>query len=167
MRPPTTTPAAHRPAPAGGRAAPSRFTGRRKWALRAALAVLGPVIFLSLAELGLRAAGYGHPTGFFVRLPGGDTWITNRCFGYRFADQVIAPEPLPAAFTAAKPAGTHRIFVLGDDAALGTPEPAYGFARVLDLLLRHRHPGVQFEFINCGVAGVNSHAVRAVAEDCA
>jgi tetratricopeptide (TPR) repeat protein len=148
-------------------AVPSRITGRRKWALRAALAVLAPVAFLALVELGLRASGYGHSTRFFVPRPDGDGFVINPRFGWRFADPAVAPQPLPVVLPAAKAPDTRRIFILGEDAALGTPDPTSGFARVLEAMLRHRHPGTRFEVVNCAVPGINSHAILPIAEDCA
>ena len=39
-----------------------------------------------------------------------------------------------------KPPGTYRIFILGESAAMGDPEPAYGAGRYLEALLRERYP---------------------------
>ena len=55
-----------------------------------------------------------------------------------------APEsplkPHPFKFSHPKPEDTLRIFVLGESAAMGTPEPAFGFSRILERLLQHRYP---------------------------
>jgi Flp pilus assembly protein TadD len=170
----TKTPAPPRPSPerppvatGGPGAQPPRGASRRKWALHAALAVLAPVAVLGLTELGLRAFGYGHPASLFVPRPDGGGFVTNPHFGSLFADPATAPRLLPAALPAAKEPDTRRIFILGEDAAQGAPDPASGFGRVLELLLRHRHPGVRFEVVNCAVPGTNSHAVLRVARECA
>jgi tetratricopeptide (TPR) repeat protein len=68
---------------------------------------------------------------------------------------------------AAKPPGVYRIFVLGDSAALGDPEPSFGFSRILEAMLRHEAPDRSFEVINTAMTAVNSHVVRVIAEECA
>ncbi len=40
----------------------------------------------------------------------------------------------------AQAAGTYRIFVLGESAAMGDPDPAYAFSRYLEVMLRQRYP---------------------------
>ena len=69
--------------------------------------------------------------------------------------------------SAAKPAGTVRIFVLGESAAMGTPDPAFNFGRILDVMLREQYPGVQFEVVNGAITAINSYAVLEIARDCA
>ena len=57
----------------------------RLWCFRI-LALLLPLFFLGLVDLGLRLAGYGHPTAFF--LPANDSGramlTDNPWFGWRF-----------------------------------------------------------------------------------
>ena len=48
-----------------------------------------------------------------------------------------------------KPAGTFRIFVLGEFGGDGNPEPAYGAWRYLEALLRERFPEQSFEYRQC------------------
>jgi Flp pilus assembly protein TadD len=60
-----------------------------------------------------------------------------------------------------------RIVILGASAARGTPAAEYSVGRVLRVMLQERYPGVEFEVINTGVAAINSHAVRDIADDCA
>ncbi len=144
-----------------------RLPGRRRWARRAGLVALAVVLLLGLVELGLRAGGYGYPTHFFVPLPGGGGFITNRCFAWHFFERPTAPRPLPAVLPAAKAEGALRVIILGEDVALGTPDPAYSFGRVLEMMLGQRHPGRRFEFVNAALPGIDSTIVRAIAEDCA
>ncbi|MCX6903236.1 MAG: tetratricopeptide repeat protein, partial [Verrucomicrobia bacterium] len=68
---------------------------------------------------------------------------------------------------ARKVPGTFRIFVLGESAALGTPAPAFGFARILEVMLRQQFPEKRFEVINTAMRGINSHAVLPIARECA
>jgi hypothetical protein len=74
--------------------------------------------------------------------------------------------PHPVIFPVTKKAGTMRIFVLGESAAAGTPDPSFGFARILEVMLRQRHPGTNFEVINAAMRGINSHIVRRIAKEC-
>ncbi len=105
--------------------------------------VLGPVLVLGLLEAGLRLVGYGVPTSFFLERAGakGEATLTdNPEFGRRFFPPSLVRAPLSLAFPAAKPAGTCRIFVLGESAAMGIPDPSTSFARVLEVMLRDRFP---------------------------
>ena len=131
----------------------------RKWGLRLGVALSSPLIFLALMEAALRLAGFGYPTGFF--LPGDDGFVSsNERFAWRFMPPVMAREPLALRFARPKPAGTLRIFIFGDSAAQGIPAPPYGFGRILEAMLRARHPGRRFEMLNTAVTGINSHAAR-------
>ena len=156
-------PASPAPPSAGGR----RIVGWRLWALRLAVAIAAPLVFLALAELVLRAAGYGYPAEFFVAGCGGTRYEANPKFGRRYFPHGLARAPDFALFDMPKPAGTYRIFVLGSSAAFGVPEPAYNFGRLLEVMLRERYPGVRFEVINATMTAINSHAVREIARECA
>jgi len=48
---------------------------------------------------------------------------------------------------AKRPASTYRIFVLGESAARGEPEPPYAASRYLETLLNERFPNTHFEVI--------------------
>jgi tetratricopeptide (TPR) repeat protein len=66
-----------------------------------------------------------------------------------------------------KAPGTCRIFILGESAAMGDPEPAYAAGRYLQALLEARYPGTHFEVINTGITAINSHVILPIAPDCA
>ncbi|HUU20890.1 MAG TPA: tetratricopeptide repeat protein, partial [Phycisphaerae bacterium] len=159
--------------PRKDRAAPTarprkgRLTGRRKWALRLALAVLGPVLALAILEGVLRLAGYGYPTGFFAKVEGQDAYVVNDKFGWRFFPRAIAREAMPFRLPAEKPPDTYRIFVLGGSAAQGVPAEAFSFSRILEVMLRQRFAGARFEVINTGMVAINSHVVVPIARECA
>ena len=144
-----------------------RFVGWRRWVLRIVLALAFPAVLFGLFEGALRLAGYGYPTGFFVTFDGGRTWTGNERFAWRFSPPAVAARPDLLILPGAKAAGTVRIFILGESAAMGTPDPSYGFGRILEVTLRERHPGVRFEVINAAMMGISSHAVRDIARDCA
>ena len=63
--------------------------------------------------------------------------------------------PTPSSWST-KPAGTIRVFVLGDSAAQGFPNPSFGFGRILEVMLRQRYPDVKFEVINVAMSAISS-----------
>lgn len=140
----------------------------RRWGLKLSAAVVIPVFCLGLVELGLRLSGYGHPTGFFLerKIEGTDYLIPNRLFTHRFFPSGLAREPLPFRMLAEKPQGTYRIFLFGESAAYGDPDPAYGMGRFLEALLEIRHPEKEFEVICTAITAINSHAILPIARDC-
>ncbi len=148
------------------------ITPVRKWLFRggAVIAVLVSILVaLALFEGVLRLAGYGYPTGFFkqMRIGDRDFLVENDCFGFRFFPQDIARMPAAFRMPVEKPPGTYRIFILGESAAMGDPEPAFGAGRYLEMLLRERFPKAQFEVINVAMTAINSHAILPIARDCA
>ena len=150
--------------PARARRKPSRL---RKWVTRLLAIVLAPAIFLLLLEGGLRLLGYGHATAFLIPGPEGTSYISNPRFGWRFFGKALSREPLPIVLSREKPADTYRIFVFGGSAAQGVPNPTFGFARLLDVMLNDRYAGRRFEVINAGMTGINSHVVLTMARDAA
>jgi tetratricopeptide (TPR) repeat protein len=133
------------------------------------LIVCLPFFLLAAVELGLRLAGYGYPTSFFLEQSGqGKTVLTdNPKFGWRFFPHQMARAPQPQMIASAKPAGTMRIVVFGESAALGDPEPAFGFSRMLEVLLDNAYPKTKFEVINTSMTAINSHAILPMARECA
>ena len=140
---------------------------RRRWFRLAALGL--PVLFLLVLELGLRLAGYGYPTSFFLQVEQGGrkVLIENPKFGWRFFGPALARAPQALVLEPKKPLGTVRVFLLGESAAMGDPEPAYGFGRQLQHILQARHPANRIEVINVAMTAINSHVIREVARDCA
>lgn len=155
------------PAPTGPPTAPS--SPRRQWLFRLAALVLGPLLLLGGLELALRLAGYGYATGFFehYRAGGKDFLVHNENFSRRFFPPQLARWPSPFMFEARKPANTYRIFILGESAARGEPEPPYAAARYLKVLLEERFPQTRFEVINLGITAIDSHVILPIARDCA
>jgi hypothetical protein len=113
----------------------------------------------------LRLVSTGRPTSFFIR--DGDRYVTNPRFGWRFFPVALARTPLPLEFAADKPANTFRVFVFGESAAMGIPEPAFGFSRMLEILLEAANPGVDVEMLNTAMTAINSHVIREIAAECA
>jgi len=128
-----------------------------------------PLLLLLCLEGALRVAGYGFPTPFFkpLNIGGQDSLVDNDQFGLRFFPPALARIPSPVVMKAAKPAGTIRIFLFGESAALGDPRPHYGAGRYLEALLRERFPGQDFEVVNTAMTAINSHVILPQARECA
>jgi tetratricopeptide (TPR) repeat protein len=129
-------------------------------------AIVGPVLFFAVLEAGLRLGSYGYPTAFLVGPDVNGKCISNVRFGWRFFPRALARRPEPCSI-AAKPASVVRIFVLGESAAQGIPDPAFSVGRILETMLRERYPDVKFEVLNAAMTAINSHVVREIAADCA
>ena len=125
-------------------------------------------VALVVLESALRIAGYGHRTGFFERIRVGSRnfLVNNEDFSLRFFPVQLARWPVPFMMEAGKPASTYRIFLFGESAAMGDPEPAYGPGRCLEALLRDRFPKANFEVVNLGTTAINSHTILPIARDC-
>lgn len=142
---------------------------RRRKAVFYLIALALPVIGLVLLELLLRACDAGYPTSFFLKakVNGRDVFTDNQQFTRRYFPPGLARAPQPVIFDARKTPGTVRVFVLGESAAMGDPEPAFGFPRILEVMLRDAMPGRKVEVINAAVTAINSHVIRDIARDCA
>jgi tetratricopeptide (TPR) repeat protein len=145
------------------------ITSKRRWAFRVAALVVSPLLALAILEAILRVADYGYATTFLLRgkANGRPILIENEKYGWRFFGPVLARAPRPLAIPAVKPAETCRIFVFGESAAYGDPQPDFGLPRILETLLRERWPGVRFEVVNAAMTAINSHVVLPIARDCA
>jgi Flp pilus assembly protein TadD len=130
------------------------------------MVVLSPLIFLVSVEGILRLAGAGFPPEFFVPIQGRNRLTTNDRFGWRYFPRQLARAPVPAVIVTPKPAGLYRVFVLGESAAMGFPEPSFGMARMLSALLEARMPGRRVEVINAAMTAINSHAMAVIAREC-
>jgi tetratricopeptide (TPR) repeat protein len=133
---------------------------------------LVPALVFALLEGSLWLFGYGQSTDFFRDGSGvekADVWIDNPKFGQwvfpRGLDRV--PPPVPFALPKVKARGTYRVFVLGESAAMGFPDPSTSFARVLEVMLRARYPDTDFEVVNASMVAINSHIVLPIARQCA
>ncbi len=154
------------PLPAPGVPAPG--VAWRKWLYRLTAAVTAPILLFALVELGLRMFGFGSPMTFFISSPvaGQNMLVENRKFSRTYFPRPLMRIPRSLAFSEAKSAQTLRVFVFGESAAEGDPDPAFGFARILQVLLRERYPGTDIELINTAVTAINSHVIRPIAREC-
>lgn len=147
-----------------GRGRPGRL---KRWCFRLIAMTVIPLLFFLLVEGGLRVAGVGYPTGFFVASSAPGHVVTNDRYGWRFFPRAIARAPLTQSLSRHKAPGTYRIFILGGSAAMGYPDPAYSFGRVLEIMLEEAYPETDFEVFNAAMTAINSHVVRLIADDCA
>jgi tetratricopeptide (TPR) repeat protein len=169
------------------------------WLFRIVTPILIPAILFGLGEIGLRIAGYGYSTNAFspCRVSGelvsakaeavaGKAFCNNARFAWQFFPHDIARDFSPFVFSAKKPSNTYRIFVLGESAAQGVPEPAFSFGRILEVLLNQTYsatalvwaepavaqrsavtsPQLSFEVITLAMPAINSYAVLEITQDC-
>ena len=145
------------------------ISGPRKWLFRLTALLLLPTILLAGLELGLRLAGYGYDPHFFKPLDiGGKSFLVqNEDFSRRFFPPETLRQPNALRMRAEKPPGATRIFIFGESAAMGDPEPGFGPARYLEVLLQQRFPGRDFEIVNVAFTAINSHVLLPLARECA
>ncbi len=141
-----------------------RPSGVSPWPLRLVLLVGAPLIFFGLLEGTLRLAGFGTSPDFFIpdeTQPG--FYCTNPTFTKSFLPAHFGIRPLNFRLKKTKEANSVRVFVLGESAAQGTPEPGFGFASQLQAQLAAHYPGRKVEVCNLGITAINSHVVYQVA----
>lgn len=134
------------------------------------MAVIGvPLLCFGLLELCLRLAGFGYPTAFLLKSSnhGEKTFVQNNQFSWRFFGPRVARLPEAISISREKPPGTVRIFVFGESAAFGDPQPRFGLPRMLEAMLGLRHPDQKFEVVNAAMTAINSHVILPLARDCA
>ena len=142
-----------------------RTSAKRYWP-QIASAILIPVLLLVVLEGALRLFDVGFPTSLTVpcTLQGHAAACYNLFFPVPFFPPGMIKTPQAYAIPAEKPQGAYRIFVLGESAAMGDPDPAYAFSRYLEVMLRQRYPSMKFEVANTGSVAINSHVLLPIAE---
>jgi len=139
---------------------------RPRWIVAVASAVLVPLVLLALIEGGLRLFDVGYSTDLTVpcTVHGAAAACYNLFFPAPFFPPGMIKTPQAYAIPAEKAPGTYRIFVLGESAAMGDPDPAYAFSRYLEVMLRKNYPALKFEVVNTGSVAINSHVLLPIAE---
>ncbi len=134
---------------------------------RLLLAFLAPVTVLLLLEFSCRQFHWGHPTRFLLSAVqhGQDVWIDNQIFGYRFFAPAVSRAPQPMVIPRVKAADEFRVVVLGESAAMGEPEPAYGPAHLLECQLEASLSNRAVRVINAAMTAINSHVILEIARD--
>ncbi|MCG8455644.1 MAG: hypothetical protein MI919_05130, partial [Holophagales bacterium] len=160
-RPPGSDLPSQRAEPAAG--------ARRELLFRLLAVILVPVLVLVAAEAVLRLAGLGFRASFLmpgVETPQGEErWVTNPRFGWRFFPRSLARRPEMGEVVREPPPGSMRVVLLGGSAAMGIPEPAFGMARMLEVMLGEALPGHRIQVLNAAMTAINSHVVLTIAED--
>ena len=126
-------------------------------------------IVLLLTEAALRLAGYGYPTAFFLpdEVQDRPVFVNNPRYAWRFFPPALARESWPFAVPVQKAPGACRIFVFGESAAMGDPDPRFGLPRMIEALLSQRFPEREFEVVNAAFAAINSHVFLPIAREAA
>jgi tetratricopeptide (TPR) repeat protein len=142
--------------------------GLRLWIFRGIAITVIPVLFLLLLEVSLRIIGYGFNPNMTFKHTVKDvpSYLSNIQFAWRFFPPAIARAPNPFIFPQVKSDNTYRIFILGASAAAGTPDGAFSFGRILQVMLSQMYPQANFEVITTAMPAINSHVVLTIAEDC-
>lgn len=123
------------------------------------LATALPLALLVLLDGGLRLVGFGTSFDFLVPDEQPGVYRTNPQFTELFFPASFGLKPANLRLTKQKAADTYRIFVIGESAAMGVPEPAFGISRQLAAQLEQRDPRRKIEVFNFGVTAINSHAI--------
>ncbi len=141
----------------------------KEWLIRIGLVLGAPLVFLAAGEGALRLSGSGFAPEFFIDdgVDERNTLTTNDRFGWRYFPRQLARAPVPAVIAKTKPADAYRVFVLGESAAMGFPEPAFGMPRMLEALLEAKLAGRRVQVINTAMTAINSHAIVTIARECA
>jgi len=144
----------------------SAASGKPRRILSIAAAILVPVAVVVILETSLRVADVGFSTSLLVpcTVRGTPASCYNLFFATPYFPAGMVQTPRLYSIPAVKARGTYRIFVLGESAAMGDPDSAYGFSRYLEVMLRERFPEMKFEVVNTGSVAINSHVVLRIAE---
>jgi tetratricopeptide (TPR) repeat protein len=144
----------------------SRF---RYWAPRIAFSILLPLLLLALTEGALRFFNVGYSTSLMepCSIQGHRSSCYNLFFPAPFFPPGMIKTPQVFSIDPIKAPNAYRIFVLGESAAMGDPDSAYGFSRYLEVMLRQRFPQVKFEVVNSGMVAINSHVSLVIARELA
>lgn len=143
--------------------------GWRYWLPRIATAIVAPILLFGGLEFGLRLFNVGYPTSLLqpCTIHGRAAACYNLFFPAPYFPPGMIKTPQAYAIPADKPQDTFRIFVLGESAAMGDPDPAYAFSRYLEVMLRQRFPAKTFEVVNTGIVAINSHVLVPIAKSLA
>ncbi|MCK6485672.1 MAG: hypothetical protein HUU22_06060 [Phycisphaerae bacterium] len=135
---------------------------RRRRILFRIAALCLPFILIALVECGLRLAGYGgyRPSFRAVGPTAGGTLMTTDNRGpssYFYANRSKSGSMGETTFVAPKPAGTIRVFCVGESAMKGFPQPpAFAWSSFLGEMLSDVWTDRRVEVINLGTTAIAS-----------
>ncbi|HVU23574.1 MAG TPA: hypothetical protein VHE13_05560 [Opitutus sp.] len=150
------------PAPANRRAG-----GVAPWWAKLLLAIAAPGLFFVLLEAGLRLADFGRDTRFFIPDAKPGYFRTNPRYTELFFPASFGLKPLNFRIAKAKPAGSYRVFVIGESAAMGVPEPGFALGPQLQAQLRAGYPGRRIDVFDLGITAIDSHVIRDIVRQAA
>lgn len=141
----------------------------RFWAPRLAISLVAPIVLLFLLEGALKLFNVGYSASLMepCTIHGRPAACYNMFFAAPFFPPGMIKTPQFFSLSPEKPPQTYRIVVLGESAAMGDPDPAYGFSRYLEVMLRQRFPATHFEIVNTGMVAINSHVSVIMARELA
>jgi predicted Zn-dependent protease len=113
----------------------------------------------------LRLTHFGRQTDFFIRDETAGFYRTNPRFTELFFPASFGLKPFNFRLSKKKPAGSVRIFVVGESAAMGVPEPGFGLTPQLQAQLRAAYPGREIHAYNLGITAINSHVIRRIVSE--
>lgn len=133
------------------------------------MALLFPLIILTVLEVGLRVAQYGGETPLFEAPEKlhNRYLVPGRRVAARYFPRVKSPPTPPVdAFLVKKPVHGMRIFVMGESAAAGFPYPANAaLSNVVHDALQDVLPNDTVEVVNLGIAATNSFTIADLAPE--
>ena len=140
---------------------------RPKRILFRTLLLLLPVALLLLIELALRLCGFGGYAPFFHKVgpvPGGTLVVTDQAGADSwFFNSGMAGDTTQYSFLDPKPTNTFRIFIVGESAAKGYPQPRnLASSAFLQVMLQDAWPERRVEVINLGTVAVASYPVLGI-----
>lgn len=120
-----------------------------------------PALFFLALEQGLKLFGYDKNFDYFaeIQVNGQSYYQDNPVFIEQFYPASLDITPLENTFSVQPDDSTVRVFVLGGSAARGFPNPAHGFSRHLEAMLKQALPSRPIEVINTAMTAINSHVV--------
>ena len=136
-----------------------------KWAGRAMLVLFVPLCLLLVAEGALKSVSRGMDPSFVVRDEAGGYWRDNPDVGRLWFAPGLVRAPVPFRVGDARP--DLRVAVVGESAAMGDPEPAFGLAATLREVLSRQYPGRTVEVVNAAMTAIDSSIIRAIVRDLA
>jgi tetratricopeptide (TPR) repeat protein len=141
--------------------------GKRNVIIFKLVAISLPFVFILILEFSLRLFNYGFDSSLFVKdklLPG--YYSMNQDVARLFFNEKVKLTIFEETFKKEKPAGTYRIFVLGESTGLGFPYLLNGsFHRMLLYRLNRTFPDKKIEILNLSLTGVNSYTINSFANE--
>ncbi len=134
------------------------------------LAILSVPVFFIFTEIGLRLTHYGSEYDLVTTISrfGKQYNVINPVVGKRYfgSQEYFLPQIASGTFEIVKPAGTVRVFVLGESTTAGFP---YEYSATPSSMLRKqlewKWPEKKFEIINIGLTATNSYTVLEFIDD--